>query len=637
MARKNGGNTKKDSGRRIRRQTEGTAIAPRLGQRPGRSPANREINLRLRRSQRLQSARPQLFPAPPHMGEVAAAEGYSAQSQGEQTAASTSSPDTSAQMSSAAHEPSRARKPIPPDWRPPLAIGESLGDNLSRLEEAERSVLQWEAIVENARITQPLADLSGLEQQLHKARQRFSQMEDTDENLIPVDELETTKRQRIQQRIGLLKASLERSECPVGDTNIRSAIRAYQSGRIKCWDKWTLLYAGNVVDFCPSYESFTLDRDERLDRYHSMYGDGWLWYEAPLAPNGNYQPEQLMAATWAQPSGSCSALTDYHSHAWSIHMGFQRVKGFHSRFISRLNDPSPMDTGKVLPYETRMREHGSPGRGTCFVEDDSTAPRVCFHMQLDSGATHLSLHKTDMAYLAIDRKTYPAQTHTTVATANSTTVAALYEIRVDICRHNGESLVGEEPVFPNARRQIGGIVPVMVLVESTADQSEPLAEWYKEALKNGEDVSEEAMAARYKGQDESRLSGMLPFQVCYFSGAPGAPTFWFGEDRRDVLGADRMPGHQRWERHKKAYIVKRPAEFEDLDRPTVIFEHKGNGIRLVDMDSKEDKGTSILSVERQVTLKAGETPQKKTLPGKGSSSKSGSTKRKRRQQSWLGR
>jgi hypothetical protein len=120
------------------------------------------------------------------MGEVAAAEGYSAQSQGEQAAASTSSPDTSAQMSSAAHEPSRARKPIPPDWRPPLAIGESLGDDLSRLEEAERSVLQWEAIVENARITQPLADLSGLEQQLHKARQRFSQMEDTDENLIPV-------------------------------------------------------------------------------------------------------------------------------------------------------------------------------------------------------------------------------------------------------------------------------------------------------------------------------------------------------------------------------------------------------------------------------------------------------------------
>jgi hypothetical protein len=362
-----------------------------------------------------------------------------------------------------------------------------------------------------------------------------------------------------------------------------------------------------------------------------MYGDGWLWYEAPLAPKGNYQPEQLMAATWAQPSGFSGVLSEYHSHAWAIHMGFQRVKGFHSRVASRLNDPDRMKNGKVLLYQTRMREYGSPGRGTCFVEDDSTAPRVCFKMQLDSGATHPSLHNTDMDYLGIDRKTYPAQTHATVATANSATVAAMYEIRVDICRHNGESLVGEEPVFPNDRRQLGGIVPVMVLVESTEDQSEPLAEWHKEALKNGEDVSEEAMAARYRGEDESRLSGMLPFQVCYFAGVPGASTFWFGEDRRDVLGADRMPGQQRWERHKKAHTTERPVEFEDLDRPTVIFEHQGNSIRLVDMDSKEDKGTSILSIERQVTLKAGETTHERALPGNGSSIKSGSTKKKKRE------
>ncbi|KAG4294961.1 hypothetical protein FPRO06_01546 [Fusarium proliferatum] len=634
MASKNGGNTKKNSGKWVRRQTEGSTIATRLGQRPGRSEANREINLRLRRSQRLQSMRPEPLPAPPHTveeEEEEAEEGFSAESQGVQTVTSTSSPGRSAQMSSAHHEPSRARRPIPSDWKPPLAIGESLGDNLSRLEEAERSVLQWEAIVENARIAQPLADLSGLEQQLQKARQIFSQMEDTDENLMPVDELETTKQRRIQRRMSLLKASLDRSECPVGDINIRAAIQAYESGRIKCWDKWTVLYAGNVVDFCPSYESFTLDRDERLDRYHGMYGDGWLWYEAPLAPKGNYQPEQLMAATWAQPSGSWGVLADYHAHAWSIHMGFQRVKGFHSRFSARLSDRNRKDIGKVLTYETRMRELGTPEKGMCFVEDDSTAPRVCFLMQLDSGATHPSLHKTDIAYLAIDSKTYPAQTHTTVVTASSTTVAALYEIRVDICRHNGESLVGEEPVFPKDRRQIGGIVPVMVLVDSTEDQSKPLDEWYIEALKNGEDVSEEAMAARYKGQDECRLSGMLPFQVCYFSGAPGAPTFWFGEDRRDVLGADRMPGHQRWERHKEAYIVERPAEFEDLDRPTVIFEHQGNGIRLLDRDSKEDKSTSILSIERQSVLKAGGTLQKGPLPGNGSSTKSPSVKRRRRQ------
>ncbi|KAF9765494.1 hypothetical protein IL306_002211 [Fusarium sp. DS 682] len=532
-------------------------------------------------------------------------------------------------MSSAAHGSQRTRRPIPPCWKPPLAIGESLGDNLSRLEQAERSVLQWEAIIENARITQPLADLSSLEKQLNKARQRFEQMEETDENLIPVDELEATKRQRIQQRISLLNASLERNECPAGDINIRAAIQAYQTGRIKCWDQWTLLYAGHVVDFCPSYESFTLDREERLDRYHSMYGDGWLWYEAPLAPKGNYQPEQLMAATWVEPSGS-GVLTEYHASTWTIHMGFRRVKGFHSRVTSRLDDTDRTKSGKVLLYKTTKREIGSKARGACYVEDDNTAPRVCFKMQLDSGATHPALHDTDLDYLGIDRKRYPAQTHAGVRTADSLKVADIYEMRVDVCRHNGESLVGEEPVYPNDRRQLGGILPVMVLIESSDDQSEPLHVWHKKALKNGEDVSEKAMAGRDKGQNESRLSGMLPFQVCYFAGAPGASTFWFGEDRRDVLGADRMPGQQRWERQKSALTVKRPAEFSNLDRPTVIFEHQGNGVRLIDMDSKEDKSTSVLSIERQVTLKAGEIPQKGTRTDKNDSMKPRSTKKKQR-------
>ncbi|KAF4343384.1 hypothetical protein FBEOM_2682 [Fusarium beomiforme] len=614
MTRKDSSNTKKESSRQIPPQTGHSPPVPGHRWRPGRSSANREINLRLRRSQRLQrSTEPVSSHAPSHAKE-AAPESSFARNQGEepreQPATATSSSDTSAHMSSAARGSQRTRRPIPPGWKPPLAIGESLGDNLSRLEEAERSVLQWEAIIENARITQPLADLSGLEEQLDKARQKFEQMEGTDENLIPVDELETTKQQRIRQRISLLSASLERNECPVGNTNIRAAIQAYQTGRIKCWDKWTLLYAGHVVDFCPSYESFTLDREERLDRYHSMYGDGWLWYEAPLAPKGNYQPEQLMAATWVAPSGS-SALTEYHADTWTIHMGFRRVNGFHSRVASRLKDADRTKNGKVLLYKTKMREQGSGAKAACYVEDDSTAPRVCFKMQLDSGATHPSLHNTDLGYLGIDRETYPAQTHTGVQTADSVAVVAMYEMRVDVCRHNGESLVGEEPVYPNDRRQLGGILPVMILIESSDDQSEPLDVWLQGALKNAEDVSEQAMAARYRGQHESRLSGMLPFQVCYFAGAPGASTFWFGEDRRDVLGADRMPGQQRWERHKSARILKRPAEFTGLVRPTVIFEHQSDGARLVDMDSKEDKRTSLFTIERQVALKAGETPQKR--------------------------
>jgi hypothetical protein len=43
-----------------------------------------------------------------------------------------------------------------------------------------------------------------------------------------------------------------------------------------------------------------------------------------------------------------------------------------------------------------------------------------------------------------------------------------------------------------------------------------------------------------------RLSGLLPFHVCYLSGAPGTFKLWMGEDRRDVLGAGRLPGMMRY-------------------------------------------------------------------------------------------
>ncbi|KAH7179657.1 uncharacterized protein B0J16DRAFT_374666 [Fusarium flagelliforme] len=595
------------------------------GWRPGRDPANIEINLGVRRSQRIRARNEEeSFQESTCTAELSygnASTDNKVHRPDEQQASTSSSSGVVSQTSSGAHAPSaRVQRPVPPDWEPPLIIGASLGENLSRMEIAERSVLQWEAIIANTRRTQPRADLSGLEKERDKARQEFEQMEESDENLIPVDELESTKRQRIQKRINLLTASLERNECPTGDTNIRAAINAYRTEQIRCWDKWTLLYAGHLADSCPSYESFTHDREERLDRYYSQYGEGWLWYEPPLAPRGSNQTEQLMAATWAQPSAESGPLTEHRPFSWNISMGFQRVMGFHSRETRSLHKPGHKKNGKVLLYPTKLREFGRDETDRCFVEDDEDdetgAPRVCFKMLLDSGATHPSLHGTDLQYLGIDKKTYPAQTHISISTADSSSaVARVYEMRIDVCRHNGESLVGDDPVFPNERRQLGGIAPVMVLVQYTDDESEPLSEWYEKALKNGEDVSEEAMAKRSKGGVESRLSGMIPFQVCYFAGAPGKSGFWFGEDRRDILGADRMPGQRRWELHLPAKGAKRPEEVEHLDRPTVIFEHKGRDFKLLDADSREDSSTSLLTIEdgvrtRQMTMKVSNKPGK---------------------------
>jgi hypothetical protein len=54
------------------------------------------------------------------------------------------------------------------------------------MEKAERSVLQWEAIIANTRRKQPQADLSGLQRQRDRAKQEFERMEESDENLVPV-------------------------------------------------------------------------------------------------------------------------------------------------------------------------------------------------------------------------------------------------------------------------------------------------------------------------------------------------------------------------------------------------------------------------------------------------------------------
>ncbi|KAF4981216.1 hypothetical protein FZEAL_2946 [Fusarium zealandicum] len=566
--------------------------------RPGRSSANREINLGLHRSQQLQKE----SPACSKGGNEGTTLTGNKRKQDQQQDSFRGTSETANTQTTTEPSSKRPRRPIPSDWKPPLAVGASLGDSLSRLEEAERSVVQWEAILDNSRKTEPFADLSSIEKQLEKVRRQFNEMEECDENTIPIDELESTKRMRVDERLGVLNEALMQSKCPTGDVNIRVAIEAYREGSIQCWDKWTLLYAGQIVDHCSSYDSFTQDRQERLNRYSEEHGQGWLWFEPPLAPSADSQPDQLMAATWAQPSKDGGKLSGGLHHALDITMGFRRVKGFHSRLSSLLSaevkTPSISDTGKVLLYKTRQRHpYQKLPKEMCFVEDDVSAPRCFFMMQLDSGASHPCLYNTDLDLLGINRDAYPAQTTVTVNTANGHVRAAVYEMRVDVCRHNGQSLVGDEPVWPNDRHELGGIVPVMVLVESSTDESKPLSEGELEMRqRRGDDVSEEGLANRKKSSKEVRLSGMLPFQVCYSAGAPGM-KLWFGEDRRDVLGADRMPGQRRWERHKIAKFVRRPREADALEeRPRVIFDHRFDGKRVYDADARDHTGASSLSI-----------------------------------------
>lgn len=144
--------------------------------RPGRSPANVELNLGLQtdQRQRAQESAGQdtsaLWPelVDPHSPEHLR------------------SPWTRPTIPDEGEPLRRTRRPIPSDWKPPLAVGASLGEGLSHLEQADRLVAQWEAILRNARRTQTFADLSSFERQLEKVTRERDEMDESEENLVPV-------------------------------------------------------------------------------------------------------------------------------------------------------------------------------------------------------------------------------------------------------------------------------------------------------------------------------------------------------------------------------------------------------------------------------------------------------------------
>lgn len=437
------------------------------------------------------------------------------------------------------------------------------------------------------------------------------------------NELDSTKTERINERLEDLDRALERCNCTAAEVNIRAAMDGYKNGRIQCWNKWTLIYGGHIVDFCPSYASFTEDREERLDSYSRRLGPGWLWFEPPLAAPQD-STSHLLAATWAQPSDTEFSQNWGSTNCWKITMGFRRVQTFHSRSEGGTTVQVPLKAQNVMSQNpTAINPQTRPrGRNNSFgktlvykpkhtglpkkqvkslhwaAKDDAEGPRCCFLMLLDSGASMSTLYEDDLVPLGIDPRNYPSQTEMRIQTANGTVRAPVYELRVDVCKHNGESLVGdnETAVWPAERHELGGICTVAVfpgtVPKAGTDDNGPLE-------RQDEQASEELLARREFGEKhQPRLSGLLPFQVCYLAGAPGS-RLWFGEDRCDVLGADRMPGQRRNELHKRIRYGEIPVALDSLRRLSSIrFEHdgEGKGERITDEDVRGDTGRSRISV-----------------------------------------
>ncbi|KAI0108899.1 hypothetical protein GGR51DRAFT_570156 [Nemania sp. FL0031] len=446
---------------------------------------------------------------------------------------------TSSQGSPVIAEDSQGRKA----WET-LVIG-NLGENLSHIERKNREIEQQRYIVKYHEEHSP-HQVEHNRKILVRLIDERNEMEDNEENNMPQYR---EKGERISRRLELLRWTLDTSRCEDERINIRAAIQGYESGEIPYSHNFTLLYRGQIVDVCPTYDSFCVDRSERLDRYFSEHGPGWLWHEPPLASASN----DALAM-----KGFCidrSTRERYRVGCYLINLRFA------------------VELDKVFGHEQRLSER----KRTRTTPHDEDADASCqLETLLDSGATFPIIVESDLARLGVDLSSYPAQGTMELTTLDNRSNHRFYEMHVSVCSDRGDSLVSREDdaVWPNERRSLGGFYPVL------ASPNPP----------GGADFT-------------NRLSGMVPFDACYMSSAPGMERFWLGEDRRDVLGTNRLPAHLRYDTDR-TFLIEYPEEIEALRRVAqtpdrVIFLHEypdKPNLLLTDSDVPGIRGKSEVAI-----------------------------------------
>ncbi|KAF2971008.1 hypothetical protein GQX73_g2573 [Xylaria multiplex] len=456
---------------------------------------------------------------------------------------------------------SQERKP----WES-LVIGD-LGENLSHIERKNREIEQQRFIVQFHEEHSP-HQVDHNKNILNQLIRERAEMDDNEENNMPQDQRE--KSERISKRLELLQRVLDSSKCEDEKINVRAAIQGYESGQISFSHDFTLLYAGRVVDKCPTYESFCVDRDERLDRYFARYGPGWLWQEPPLAGTRN---DALGM------KGLCLER-DHHNDRYGI--------GRYEVNLKFTVQRDKVSKGKLQPYTHQTNT------GNITKQDSHASCRL--RTLLDSGATFPIIVESDLARLNVDVSKYSAQGIMIVNALGGPMEIRFYEMYVSVCTPDDESLVGkgDMAVWPTEPRLLGGFCPV--LVQGNPRGKDPLTH---------------------------RLSGMIPFDACYLSSAPSLARIWLGEDRRDVLGTSRLPAHLRFD-SDNSFIFQYPREFDDLrlaartpDR--VIFTHQfpdNPNTVLIDSDVANTPGKSELAIGRYQTVsgKPGQEPSRKLVP-----------------------
>ncbi|KAI0890927.1 hypothetical protein F4806DRAFT_341598 [Annulohypoxylon nitens] len=401
-----------------------------------------------------------------------------------------------------------------------LVIGCDLGHNLSHIERKDREIEQYRYIVRYHEEHSP-DEVAHKQRVLDGLIRERSEMEDNEENNMPENQRE--EKNRIGERLEVLNWALDTCQCKAEEVNIRAAIQGYQSGEIPYSDNFTLIYAGHIADVCPTYRSFCVDRKERLDRYYEQFGPGWLWHEPPLSDGADN--------VFAKKSSCLERLIQGGSYGIGCYPVYE-IFALDRKNISREDE----ETYDYLPQDHRPPEN----------------PKSTAHLKtlLDSGATFPVLPIADFKHLEVDLRWLSAQGVTKIITATETVIRRFFELHVSICTPEGQSLVGagNDAVYPDSERTLGGLCPV--IIDHTKSSK---THW------------------------SDRLSGMAPFEFCYISSTPTAMEIWLGEDRRDVLGARRMPSLARYDPQVDLEIDV-PKYFDDLRRmaPTpeeVIFKH----------------------------------------------------------------
>ncbi|KAG7114605.1 hypothetical protein HYQ46_011290 [Verticillium longisporum] len=223
--------------------------------------------------------------------------------------------------------------------RPTNIIGAPLGRDLSALEAADALVQQWERIYQENLLQhggEAVQDIAEQVLQARRDRDAIESIEDREYVERSLSETEVFRNRVIAERIEVLQNALRLSECEGEIVNIRAAIRCCRDGSIQPSDYFALIYAGNLVDFAPSYESFTHNRAERLDRYAAEHGTGWLWFEPPLDSSSSLASAggiNALKGTWAMETDNAFGMGEY-----SITMGFKRINDINYRKAKEAED-----------------------------------------------------------------------------------------------------------------------------------------------------------------------------------------------------------------------------------------------------------------------------------------------------------